>query len=211
MRLIRLASSLCHLLVEASLLWLSTNTNPTFPSVFWTWDKNHRMWCGLFLTDPVGIAGRVSQYLAGAAVSHLCPISEAMLTCKHKRYVPLSIRIRPERRECSSNTSVTSSLCLFAVNLHHSSSDPCNGSAFGLLSIFGHLVPLSKPMLKESAAAQLVLSHSEPIYLWLKSSQLFRTMRAKQKPLHVGGKIQSVPVLMSWLIMFFWQGTMITK
>ncbi|XP_026179757.1 phosphofurin acidic cluster sorting protein 1-like isoform X2 [Mastacembelus armatus] len=34
--------------------------------------------------DPVGIAGRVSQYLAGAAVSHLCPISEAMLTCKHK-------------------------------------------------------------------------------------------------------------------------------
>uniref|UniRef100_A0AAX7VT16 Phosphofurin acidic cluster sorting protein 1 n=1 Tax=Astatotilapia calliptera TaxID=8154 RepID=A0AAX7VT16_ASTCA len=27
---------------------------------------------------------RVSQYLAGAAVSHLCPISEAMLTCKHK-------------------------------------------------------------------------------------------------------------------------------
>ncbi|XP_035770605.1 phosphofurin acidic cluster sorting protein 1-like [Neolamprologus brichardi] len=33
---------------------------------------------------PVGVAGRVSQYLAGAAVSHLCPISEAMLTCKHK-------------------------------------------------------------------------------------------------------------------------------
>uniref|UniRef100_A0AAZ1XZ31 Phosphofurin acidic cluster sorting protein 1 n=1 Tax=Oreochromis aureus TaxID=47969 RepID=A0AAZ1XZ31_OREAU len=156
----------------------ATNTNPTFP-------------------NPVGIAGRVSQYLAGAAVSHLCPISEAMLTCKHKRYVPLSIRIRPERRECSSNTSVTSSLCLFAVNLHHSSSDPCNGSAFGLLSIFGHLVPLSTPMLKESAAAQLVLSHSEPVYLWLKSSQLFRTMHAKQKPLHVGGKIQSVPVLMS--------------
>ncbi|XP_074487354.1 phosphofurin acidic cluster sorting protein 1-like isoform X2 [Sebastes fasciatus] len=37
--------------------------------------------------DPVGVAGRVSQYLSGAAVSHLCPISEAMLTCKHKRYV----------------------------------------------------------------------------------------------------------------------------
>ncbi|KAM7394832.1 hypothetical protein PAMP_021612 [Pampus punctatissimus] len=34
--------------------------------------------------DPVGVAGRVSQYLTGAAVSHLCPISEAMLTCKHK-------------------------------------------------------------------------------------------------------------------------------
>ncbi|XP_072240111.1 phosphofurin acidic cluster sorting protein 1-like [Leuresthes tenuis] len=34
--------------------------------------------------DPVDVAGRVSQYLAGAAVSHLCPISEAMLTCKHR-------------------------------------------------------------------------------------------------------------------------------
>ncbi|KAF1394489.1 hypothetical protein PFLUV_G00000850 [Perca fluviatilis] len=34
--------------------------------------------------DVVGVAGRVSQYLSGASVSHLCPISEAMLTCKHK-------------------------------------------------------------------------------------------------------------------------------
>ncbi|XP_029284150.1 phosphofurin acidic cluster sorting protein 1-like isoform X2 [Cottoperca gobio] len=34
--------------------------------------------------DAVGVAGRVSQYLSGADVSHLCPISEAMLTCKHK-------------------------------------------------------------------------------------------------------------------------------
>ncbi|XP_040041406.2 phosphofurin acidic cluster sorting protein 1 isoform X2 [Gasterosteus aculeatus] len=34
--------------------------------------------------DPLGVAARVSQYLSGAAVSHLCPISEAMLTCKHK-------------------------------------------------------------------------------------------------------------------------------
>ncbi|XP_069385662.1 phosphofurin acidic cluster sorting protein 1-like isoform X2 [Paralichthys olivaceus] len=34
--------------------------------------------------DPVDVAARVSQYLSGAAVSHLCPISEAMLTCKHK-------------------------------------------------------------------------------------------------------------------------------
>ncbi|XP_035040108.1 phosphofurin acidic cluster sorting protein 1 [Hippoglossus stenolepis] len=34
--------------------------------------------------DPVDVAVRVSRYLSGAAVSHLCPISEAMLTCKHK-------------------------------------------------------------------------------------------------------------------------------
>nr|XP_046233378.1 phosphofurin acidic cluster sorting protein 1-like [Scatophagus argus]XP_046233389.1 phosphofurin acidic cluster sorting protein 1-like [Scatophagus argus] len=34
--------------------------------------------------DPIGVADRVCQYLTGAAVSHLCPISEAMLTCKHR-------------------------------------------------------------------------------------------------------------------------------
>ncbi|KAK2817623.1 hypothetical protein Q5P01_025814 [Channa striata] len=34
--------------------------------------------------NAVGVAGRVSQYLCGAVVSHLFPISEAMLTCKHK-------------------------------------------------------------------------------------------------------------------------------
>ncbi|KAM8879189.1 LOW QUALITY PROTEIN: phosphofurin acidic cluster sorting protein 1-like [Spinachia spinachia] len=38
----------------------------------------------LDLSDLLGVAARVSQYLSGAAVSHLCPISEAMLTCKHK-------------------------------------------------------------------------------------------------------------------------------
>lgn len=39
------------------------------------------------VADAVGAAARVSQYLDGAAVSHLCPISEAMLTCRHKRSV----------------------------------------------------------------------------------------------------------------------------
>uniref|UniRef100_A0A3B4XCK5 Phosphofurin acidic cluster sorting protein 1-like n=1 Tax=Seriola lalandi dorsalis TaxID=1841481 RepID=A0A3B4XCK5_SERLL len=42
--------------------------------------------------DPVGVAGRVSQYVGGATVSHLCPISEAMLTCKHKSVVLVSSR-----------------------------------------------------------------------------------------------------------------------
>ncbi|KAF3850386.1 hypothetical protein F7725_012158 [Dissostichus mawsoni] len=52
--------------------------------------------------DPVGVAGRVSQYLSGAAVSHLCPISEAMLTCKHKRYPP--VRTRAQTRPHDSCT-----------------------------------------------------------------------------------------------------------
>uniref|UniRef100_A0A3P9A8R7 Uncharacterized protein n=1 Tax=Esox lucius TaxID=8010 RepID=A0A3P9A8R7_ESOLU len=36
-------------------------------------------------SDNIDVAGRVSQYLAGASVSHQCPISEAMLTYKQKR------------------------------------------------------------------------------------------------------------------------------
>uniref|UniRef100_A0A674A1U8 Si:ch211-126j24.1 n=1 Tax=Salmo trutta TaxID=8032 RepID=A0A674A1U8_SALTR len=35
-------------------------------------------------SDNIDVAGRVSQYLAGASVSHQCPISEAMLTYKQK-------------------------------------------------------------------------------------------------------------------------------
>lgn len=37
-------------------------------------------------TDNIDVAGRVSQYLAGANLSHQFPISEAMLTYKQKRY-----------------------------------------------------------------------------------------------------------------------------
>uniref|UniRef100_A0A672SS67 Phosphofurin acidic cluster sorting protein 2-like n=1 Tax=Sinocyclocheilus grahami TaxID=75366 RepID=A0A672SS67_SINGR len=38
-------------------------------------------------SDNIDVAGRVSQYLAGASLSHQFPISEAMLTYKQKRYV----------------------------------------------------------------------------------------------------------------------------
>uniref|UniRef100_A0A672ST44 Phosphofurin acidic cluster sorting protein 2-like n=1 Tax=Sinocyclocheilus grahami TaxID=75366 RepID=A0A672ST44_SINGR len=37
-------------------------------------------------SDNIDVAGRVSQYLAGASLSHQFPISEAMLTYKQKRY-----------------------------------------------------------------------------------------------------------------------------
>uniref|UniRef100_A0A671VPF4 Phosphofurin acidic cluster sorting protein 1a n=1 Tax=Sparus aurata TaxID=8175 RepID=A0A671VPF4_SPAAU len=55
--------------------------------------------------DPVGVAARVSQYLSGAAVSHLCPISEAMLTCKHKRYVTTPVLPQAVTVLCSSSLS----------------------------------------------------------------------------------------------------------
>uniref|UniRef100_A0AAY5EX43 Phosphofurin acidic cluster sorting protein 2 n=1 Tax=Electrophorus electricus TaxID=8005 RepID=A0AAY5EX43_ELEEL len=38
-------------------------------------------------SDSIDVAGRVSQYLTGASVSHQIPISEAMLTYKQKRYI----------------------------------------------------------------------------------------------------------------------------
>ncbi|XP_013887022.1 phosphofurin acidic cluster sorting protein 1 [Austrofundulus limnaeus] len=35
-------------------------------------------------TDQLDVAGRISQYISGASVTHQLPIAEAMLTCKHR-------------------------------------------------------------------------------------------------------------------------------
>ncbi|XP_069036542.1 phosphofurin acidic cluster sorting protein 1 isoform X2 [Lepisosteus oculatus] len=35
-------------------------------------------------TDPIDVVGRISQYIAGAAITHQLPVAEAMLTCKHR-------------------------------------------------------------------------------------------------------------------------------
>ncbi|KAM9425926.1 phosphofurin acidic cluster sorting protein 1 [Pholidichthys leucotaenia] len=35
-------------------------------------------------TDQLDVAGRISQYIGGATVTHQLPIAEAMLTCKHR-------------------------------------------------------------------------------------------------------------------------------
>ncbi|KAG9346664.1 hypothetical protein JZ751_006976 [Albula glossodonta] len=37
-------------------------------------------------TDVVDVAGRISQYISGATVTHQLPIAEAMLTCKHRMH-----------------------------------------------------------------------------------------------------------------------------
>uniref|UniRef100_A0AAR2JA54 Phosphofurin acidic cluster sorting protein 2 n=1 Tax=Pygocentrus nattereri TaxID=42514 RepID=A0AAR2JA54_PYGNA len=44
-------------------------------------------------SDNIDVAGRVSQYLAGANVSHQFPISEAMLTYKQKRYSNVFVNV----------------------------------------------------------------------------------------------------------------------
>ncbi|RVE60365.1 hypothetical protein OJAV_G00180330 [Oryzias javanicus] len=35
-------------------------------------------------TDQLDVAGRITQYISGASVTHQLPIAEAMLTCKHR-------------------------------------------------------------------------------------------------------------------------------
>ncbi|XP_055794351.1 phosphofurin acidic cluster sorting protein 1-like [Salvelinus fontinalis] len=37
-------------------------------------------------TDLLDVAGRISQYISGATVTHQLPIAEAMLTCKHRTH-----------------------------------------------------------------------------------------------------------------------------
>ncbi|KAK6477704.1 phosphofurin acidic cluster sorting protein 1-like [Huso huso] len=37
-------------------------------------------------TDPFDVVGRISQYIAGASITHQLPIAEAMLTCKHRMH-----------------------------------------------------------------------------------------------------------------------------
>uniref|UniRef100_A0A7N8YIC9 Phosphofurin acidic cluster sorting protein 1 n=1 Tax=Mastacembelus armatus TaxID=205130 RepID=A0A7N8YIC9_9TELE len=34
--------------------------------------------------DPLDVAGRITQYISGATITHQLPIAEAMLTCKHR-------------------------------------------------------------------------------------------------------------------------------
>lgn len=40
--------------------------------------------------DQLDVAGRISQYISGATVTHQLPIAEAMLTCKHRTWVQVS-------------------------------------------------------------------------------------------------------------------------
>ncbi|XP_035379201.1 phosphofurin acidic cluster sorting protein 2 isoform X1 [Electrophorus electricus] len=53
-------------------------------------------------SDSIDVAGRVSQYLTGASVSHQIPISEAMLTYKQKRKRSLyfDFYISPDEDSC---------------------------------------------------------------------------------------------------------------
>lgn len=40
--------------------------------------------------DQMDVAGRISQYINGATVTHQLPIAEAMLTCKHRTWVQMT-------------------------------------------------------------------------------------------------------------------------
>uniref|UniRef100_A0AAY4ACC2 Phosphofurin acidic cluster sorting protein 2-like n=1 Tax=Denticeps clupeoides TaxID=299321 RepID=A0AAY4ACC2_9TELE len=88
-------------------------------------------------SDNIDVNGRVSQYLAGANVSHHFPISEAMLTYKQKRYVTPASCLRRVGRfqykhlplQCDMKTE-----CLYGPPLPAVDSDDCMVGGVNMLA-----------------------------------------------------------------------------
>uniref|UniRef100_A0A672STD5 Phosphofurin acidic cluster sorting protein 2-like n=1 Tax=Sinocyclocheilus grahami TaxID=75366 RepID=A0A672STD5_SINGR len=80
-------------------------------------------------SDNIDVAGRVSQYLAGASLSHQFPISEAMLTYKQKRY---GLLVKVGIVEHSLSTSVDSDDAVMVGSVNMLSSPPAQtGTPYG--------------------------------------------------------------------------------
>uniref|UniRef100_A0AAQ5ZGU2 Phosphofurin acidic cluster sorting protein 1 n=1 Tax=Amphiprion ocellaris TaxID=80972 RepID=A0AAQ5ZGU2_AMPOC len=86
-------------------------------------------------TDQLDVAGRISQYISGATVTHQLPIAEAMLTCKHRtrdedsyqKFIPfIGVRINSERQNYTEE-GVAVSLAV------PSTSPPSHGSPTGMI------------------------------------------------------------------------------
>ncbi|RXN24474.1 phosphofurin acidic cluster sorting 2-like isoform X2 [Labeo rohita] len=91
-------------------------------------------------TDNIDVAGRVSQYLAGANLSHQFPISEAMLTYKQKspdedscqKFVPFIGLVKVGIVEHSLSTSVDSDDAVMVGSVNMLSSPPAQtGTPYG--------------------------------------------------------------------------------
>uniref|UniRef100_A0AAR2KL06 Uncharacterized protein n=1 Tax=Pygocentrus nattereri TaxID=42514 RepID=A0AAR2KL06_PYGNA len=78
--------------------------------------------------DSVDVAGRILQYLAGANVSHQFPISEAMLTYRHKRCVQCESGLRGVVGLCRVPTSS------YSVPALTVDSDDAMGGGIGILT-----------------------------------------------------------------------------
>uniref|UniRef100_A0A8C1HM24 Si:ch211-126j24.1 n=1 Tax=Cyprinus carpio carpio TaxID=630221 RepID=A0A8C1HM24_CYPCA len=91
-------------------------------------------------SDNIDVAGRVSQYLAGASLSHQFPISEAMLTYKQKspdedscqKFVPFIGLVKVGIVEHSLSTSVDSDDAVMVGSVNMLSSPPAQtGTPYG--------------------------------------------------------------------------------
>ncbi|XP_066503673.1 phosphofurin acidic cluster sorting protein 2 isoform X2 [Hoplias malabaricus] len=91
-------------------------------------------------SDNIDVAGRVSQYLAGANVSHQFPISEAMLTYKQKspdedscqKFVPFIGLVKVGIVEHNLSTSVDSDDAMMMGSMNMLSSPPAQtGAPYG--------------------------------------------------------------------------------
>uniref|UniRef100_A0A8C2G7V9 Si:ch211-126j24.1 n=1 Tax=Cyprinus carpio TaxID=7962 RepID=A0A8C2G7V9_CYPCA len=83
-------------------------------------------------SDNIDVAGRVSQYLAGASLSHQFPISEAMLTYKQKRYGLIICLVKVGIVEHSLSTSVDSDDAVMVGSVNMLSSPPAQtGTPYG--------------------------------------------------------------------------------
>uniref|UniRef100_A0A8C1NNS8 Si:ch211-126j24.1 n=1 Tax=Cyprinus carpio TaxID=7962 RepID=A0A8C1NNS8_CYPCA len=82
-------------------------------------------------SDNIDVAGRVSQYLTGASLSHQFPISEAMLTYKQKRYCFVYL-VKVGIVEHSLSTSVDSDDAVMVGGVNMLSSPPAQtGTPYG--------------------------------------------------------------------------------
>uniref|UniRef100_A0A4W5Q0G6 Phosphofurin acidic cluster sorting protein 1 n=1 Tax=Hucho hucho TaxID=62062 RepID=A0A4W5Q0G6_9TELE len=111
-------------------------------------------------TDLLDVAGRISQYVSGATVTHQLPIAEAMLTCKHRtrdedsyqKFIPFIglVKVGLIEPDTSSTGDTEEGV---AVSLAvPSTSPPSHGSPTGLIKEAA--TPPSSPSMSSVLAVQ---------------------------------------------------------
>ncbi|KAM9717519.1 phosphofurin acidic cluster sorting protein 1, partial [Menidia menidia] len=110
-------------------------------------------------TEQLDVAGRITQYISGATVTHQLPIAEAMLTCKHRtrdedsyqKFIPFIGVVKVGLIE--SGSSPTADPEEVAVSLAvPSTSPPSHGSPTGVIKEAA--TPPSSPSMGSVLAAQ---------------------------------------------------------
>ncbi|KAM9406925.1 phosphofurin acidic cluster sorting protein 1 isoform 1-T1 [Salvelinus alpinus] len=92
-------------------------------------------------TDLLDVAGRISQYISGATVTHQLPIAEAMLTCKHRthdedsyqKFIPFIGLVKVGLIEPDTSTTGDTEEGVAVSLAVPSTSPPSHGSPTGLI------------------------------------------------------------------------------